>query len=127
MANSNEIIIKVAVDERKATITPPTAAADTFQPTSPVTESADSAIDILGQGEQIISNIPVVGAMYSKGSSLVSQMQNIGNMFATANVVGLVGVGIAAVTAIAEKATDYIAMKRQTAEIQRRSGLYRGQ
>jgi len=127
MANSNEIVIKVEVDGRKAAITPPTAAADTFQPKSAITKSADSAIDILGQGEQIISNIPTIGTIYNKGSSLVSQMQNVGNMFATANIVGLVGVGIAAVSAIAEKTTDYIAMKRQTAEIQRRSGLYRGQ
>lgn len=124
---NNEIIIKVAVDKEKAAITPPTAATDTFQPVSPVSESADTAMNILGQGQQIVSQIPIAGELYSKGSSLVSQAQNIGNMFATANVVGLVGVGIAAVTAIAEKATDYIAMKRQTAEIQRRSGLYRGQ
>jgi len=124
---NNEINVNIEVDERKGAVAPLTAATDTFQPISPVTESADNVENLLGQGQQIISNIPVVGAMYSKGSSLVSQMQNIGNMFATANVVGLVGVGIAAVTAIAEKATDYIAMKRQTAEIQRRSGLYRGQ
>jgi len=127
MANSNEIIVKVAVDESKAIITPPTAAANKFQPVSPVTESADTAIDILGQGEQIISKIPSVGEMYSKTSSLISQAQTIGNVFATASVTGLIGLGVSAVVAATEKAIDYVAMKRQTDELQRRAGLNRGQ
>jgi len=124
---NNEINVNIEVDERKGAVAPLTAATDTFQPISPVTESADNVENLLGQGQQIISNIPVVGAMYSKGSSLISQAQNIGTMFATANVMGIIGLGIAAVTTITEKTVDYIQMKRQAGEIQRRAGLNRGQ
>ena len=66
---NNEINVNIEVDERKGAVAPLTAATDTFQPISHVTESADNVENLLGQGQQIISNIPVDG--YSRSNFII--------------------------------------------------------
>ena len=126
----NKIIIEI--NDKTVEKTP----AEKTQPENRSTDTANEVSQLLAQGASLPNGLPVIGEYTSKFTNVYNRMSSIVGEGGTLSKIAAggasgalagAGLAIAALSVAHNIASTYVKNMRQSAELQRRAGIRRGQ